>query len=49
MKLELFCKKLAIHHWVIGLMFALTWNTVIAAPPSQTASEIERALSGASG
>ncbi|MCB1766660.1 MAG: OmpA family protein [Candidatus Competibacteraceae bacterium] len=48
MKLELFCKKLAIHHWVIGLMFALTWNTVIAAPPSQTASEIERALSGAS-
>lgn len=48
MKLELFCKKPAIHHWVIGLMLTLIWNTVVAAPPPQTASEIERALGGAS-
>jgi outer membrane protein OmpA-like peptidoglycan-associated protein len=46
MKFERFCKKLAIHHGVIGLLLALTWNTAVAAPPSQTAAEIERALGG---
>jgi outer membrane protein OmpA-like peptidoglycan-associated protein len=38
--------KLFGYHRVVGLMLALTWNMVVAAPPSQTASEIERALGG---
>lgn len=36
--------------WIVGLLFVLSWNTAImAAPPPQTASEIERALGGTPG
>ena len=37
--------------WIAGLLWVLSWNTVIVAapPPPQTASEIERVLGGAPG
>jgi outer membrane protein OmpA-like peptidoglycan-associated protein len=39
-----------LYYWMVGLIFILTWNIASAAAPSnpQTASEIERALGGAS-